>query len=446
MMSEYKDVNLDEDPCIFPDCGHVMTRSSMDGSMSMSEHYDLNDNDLPIAMKSTAEPISMGDMQFPSCPQCRGSLRNIARYGRIVRRVMLDESTKKFISWSGVRHLQLAERLLQEEQRLKEMGTSTEENIRPAQLILTGHVPGQLSRLQDWVGKKRYKKIIGLYKDISRYREQVRAEEQPFQRVANFVKHANRSKTTSPEPFSFDASVIQLKGYLLATSLLLKCNISVLSDFMACWKSRVSMRTEVKVEFTDNIAQCEELIKLATETKRPQIQAEGHMYHAYLCGFALALLPPEPQSIDQVPGALPESGETREPEACAALKSKGFEHITTARELLQSHEWPSKSIMETELETVENLLNGGVFYRSVTAEELRAVYAAMAREFSGTGHWYTCEEGHPFTVGECGMPMEQARCPECGSAVGGQRHQPAAGVRHATEMENLAGDLEGMRI
>lgn len=34
------------------------------------------------------------------------------------------------------------------------------------------------------------------------------------------------------------------------------------------------------------------------------------------------------------------------------------------------------------------------------------------------------------------MPMELARCPECGAQVGGQNHNPTAGVRRATEFDN----------
>jgi hypothetical protein len=52
-----------------------------------------------------------------------------------------------------------------------------------------------------------------------------------------------------------------------------------------------------------------------------------------------------------------------------------------------------------------------------------------------TGHWYNCENGHPFTVGECGMPMETSRCPECGAMVGGLNRQAAAGVIYAAELE-----------
>jgi len=36
----------------------------------------------------------------------------------------------------------------------------------------------------------------------------------------------------------------------------------------------------------------------------------------------------------------------------------------------------------------------------VTKEERPAMLTAMARECLGTGRWYTCENGHPFSIGE----------------------------------------------
>jgi hypothetical protein len=33
------------------------------------------------------------------------------------------------------------------------------------------------------------------------------------------------------------------------------------------------------------------------------------------------------------------------------------------------------------------------------------------------------------------MPMERARCPECGAPVGGQNHEAVDGVTRATSME-----------
>jgi hypothetical protein len=58
----------------------------------------------------------------------------------------------------------------------------------------------------------------------------------------------------------------------------------------------------------------------------------------------------------------------------------------------------------------------------------------------GTGHWYTCENGYPFTVGECGMPMKVARCPECCTRVGGIDHISMNGVRRE-DIEQLARDV-----
>lgn len=56
---------------------------------------------------------------------------------------------------------------------------------------------------------------------------------------------------------------------------------------------------------------------------------------------------------------------------------------------------------------------------------------------------YTCENGHPFTIGECGMPMQQARCPDCGSPVGGQHHRLAGGVERAADLES---EFSSMRL
>jgi hypothetical protein len=62
--------------------------------------------------------------------------------------------------------------------------------------------------------------------------------------------------------------------------------------------------------------------------------------------------------------------------------------------------------MRNEVEDVERMLRDSTFYMLVSNEEKATVYAAMAYDFRGTGHWYYCENGHPFTIGECGMPME----------------------------------------
>jgi len=43
------------------------------------------------------------------------------------------------------------------------------------------------------------------------------------------------------------------------------------------------------------------------------------------------------------------------------------------------------------------------------------------------GHWFNCANGHIFAISEYGMPMELARCLECGARIRGQSHTAALG-------------------
>ena len=89
MGESYKDADLDADPVIVPPCGHLILRSSMDGTMDMAKHYEMSPEGTPIAFKSDSDPLS--EEKVKVCPQCRGPLRQINRFARVVKRAMLDE-------------------------------------------------------------------------------------------------------------------------------------------------------------------------------------------------------------------------------------------------------------------------------------------------------------------------------------------------------------------
>ncbi|XP_052664198.1 E3 ubiquitin-protein ligase RNF213-like isoform X2 [Harpia harpyja] len=75
---------------------------------------------------------------------------------------------------------------------------------------------------------------------------------------------------------------------------------------------------------------------------------------------------------------------------------------------------------------------------------------AQARAWEGvaTLRWYTCPNGHPCTVGECGLPMETSHCPDCGAQVGGQLHKPLRGFQEfrsnedRTQTGHILGDVQ----
>ncbi|RWA12938.1 hypothetical protein EKO27_g2167 [Xylaria grammica] len=439
MGTQYHEVDLDEDPCIFPDCGHFITKTNMDGIMDLKAHYvmSVDEDSSPVALSRGSVPFSMNEVK--TCPSCRGSLRNIARYGRIVRRATLDEATKKFISWSHGEFLELAGKLVNVQVGITKAEIPVAQLLQhqktpPSTLVMSKGRLQQLQRVVDWVGNSRYKDAIRLWNQISAFIGKVRKEEQPLQRVADHVRHATRQRKITGA-FSFDESTLQVKGVLQASALLLKCEIVILTDFMMIRQPLIPLRPEIHLDLTKQMNDCETLISMAESAHYPREETEGHIYLAQFCAFARTLTP-EP-SGDSTPAET--SSETRD-----KLKDRGTAHIAAARQLIADNQ--SVLVLQHEIEAAEKMLRDAIFYTEVSAEEMRAVYQAMAREFSGTGHWYNCVNGHPFTIGECGMPMEQARCPECGASVGGQNHSAVEGVRRAHDIEALARDVNRMGI
>ncbi len=67
-----------------------------------------------------------------------------------------------------------------------------------------------------------------------------------------------------------------------------------------------------------------------------------------------------------------------------------------------------------------------------SADDARAQQRATIAALQATGQVrrgavYACPNGHLYTVGNCGGPTLRATCNECGAAIGGENHQPAAG-------------------
>ncbi|XP_062362182.1 E3 ubiquitin-protein ligase RNF213 [Cinclus cinclus] len=66
-------------------------------------------------------------------------------------------------------------------------------------------------------------------------------------------------------------------------------------------------------------------------------------------------------------------------------------------------------------------------------------------------HWYVCPNGHPCTVGECGLPMETSHCPDCHIPIGGINHHPLQGFQQSrshedrTQTGHILGDVQHRR-
>ncbi|KAM0324565.1 hypothetical protein ACHAQA_007950 [Verticillium albo-atrum] len=428
-MKEYKDIDLDKEPCIFPDCGHPLTYPNMDGQMSLRDHYTLSPDDVPIAILAPSQPFGNtdgGDIKV--CPQCRGSLRNIARYGRVVRRGLLDESTKKFITWSNNQFKKLFDKFADAEGELLRADTMVLENSDSGMPDLTASRVEQISGICKATTLSRYKSLKSVRIRTATHMSKLGKDEQPYQRVANVVNFVSK-KRHGVDEFAFDDKGIQMGGYLQTMALLLRCDLLILSDFVSLCRREILLHPEFrKRDVSCYVKDCQKLIDLAKGRELPRQQVEGHIFMARFC----ALSP------------LPETKDSATDSTEKDLREVGKKQLELAKDLLDR--FKSTEPLTPEYEAALLALNGGVFYSDVSAAEKKAVYLAMSAEFRGTGHWYTCERGHPFTIGECGMPMQLARCPECDAPVGGQSHQAAAGVSSATEFEALGRSMGGMRL
>ncbi|OJD16731.1 hypothetical protein ACJ73_08857 [Blastomyces percursus] len=199
-MKEYREIDLDDEPCIFPDCGRFLTVSSMDGQVNIAPHYQLDENRLPVKIRGASEPFSMDASGISVCATCRGSLRSISRYRRRI-----------------AKYIALADRLLTEQKKLEQAPAikiaqpARRESIlsRPSSRLRQLHTLREVARIE------RYGSTIKVWHMINSYAGQVRKEEQQFQRVADLVRHANLRHRTERE-FQYDKAIIQVKGHLLA--------------------------------------------------------------------------------------------------------------------------------------------------------------------------------------------------------------------------------------
>lgn len=389
----------------------------MDAQMNMKEYFVIDERGKPTEISASSMPFSISDIK--TCATCRGSLRDIARYGRLVRRAILDESTKKLILYLNREYVPLAQELPQRIQQLQDT-TSKQITSWPGNISITGKRQAIITGIRVIISTKssgRWKEILDLRRRIFTYQKQVSPEEQPYIKVHQLATNARRRQETIGMPDSFESGseVLQTKGFLQGTALSLRLDIALLADFLELRRNAPKAgEAKVDMNLSDMKAECETLIKNASESKRRLHQAEGYIFLAQLHAF--------------------EKSHAASSEMAEQLLMRGHEVLDQAKSLCNQYQSQTQGLT-TEIEGAEKMLRGTTFYTTVTNEERMAVIAAMAREFRGTGHWYYCVNGHPFTIGECGMAMQRSVCPECGAPVGGQNHQAVEGVTHATDLE-----------
>ena len=428
----YQEIDLNENPIVVPGCGHVITMSSLDGHMAMSKFYKISVEGGIQGVMSSSEPFSVDDLK--ACPICRYPLRNIHRYNRIVKRGLIDGATKRFIVWANAQFIPLEEQWNVEELVLSTTKTSLRrasglsENNDPQSINLNQSRGAQIRTFTELAGlRPRYAKALSIRFHIRTFLYKVTEAEQPYGKVYRMVQNVRRASEDVVD-FAPEGNILRVRERLLASALLLRCDLMLLSDFLKAYNdlSRQSSslfcwpRGKLSMDLTQNRKDCQDLAADAAMQEQPMQEIEARVYFARFVTLERAAADGDSSTVQE-------------------LVRLAKEQLETAKTLC-SRSVNTKTMLK-EVEAVEKELRESTFYTAVTNDEKRAVYAAMAMDFRGTGHWYYCRDGHLFTVGECGMPMETSVCPQCGAPVGGRDHQAVDGVTAARDIEEQFGRM-----
>jgi len=384
MLESYGDIDLDIDPIIVPNCGHVITVSSLDGFMDMTKYYTFGEGNETTSVVNASIAFS-AEKDMKTCPSCRAGLRNIQRYSRIIRRAVLDESSKRFIVWSSHGYL------LHEAEFVR-----VQESFLDATIEVSVQSPVQLkgSSLSQFntinhcqMFSKILKAAMSLRRKIARHVENVRKEEQPYHRVRTLVEDALRRKKVAPANMPQEMQTVQMTQSVRAAALMLRFDLALLGKFITVKQNTkqamAATGPKLTVNFTVNRDDCLKLVDVAQQAKMPAQQAEGHIMFARYLALELSVAHSMSEDAanladDNIVDSAPVE-QIRE-----QSRQDGHQHLSEARRLCEAFPGQCKGQV-SEIEPAEQALRG-FFVSEVTNEERQAILRAMASEFRGTGH------------------------------------------------------------
>ncbi|KAK4466113.1 hypothetical protein QBC42DRAFT_293724 [Cladorrhinum samala] len=443
----YSEVDLDLSPIVVLGCGHAFTGETVDGILGLSEVYT---TDAKGAYKGLQELSGELAAKVPSCPSCRIPIRQFStkRYNRVVNRAVMDETLKRFLVHGRRRLQDLSSRVDSASQSL----TRSRDRFLAGKPLTTGD-----KALHPLLSKTRHSDMNELEQEATKLARDMEAEHQPSKKLYGaIVTFQRRQAQLQFQPTieqqmanldiaeSFPPQPVYNQQVTLEASLLqLRIQEATLVDVYTLFRSEkgaTGTKTSSIIptkRTADFLRSCRELIARSSDAKLPRLVIQATLYYARIVRLESwhrrACVPPK-----VVPAPVPQrqSQKPKEPVAEESRHDAAKELLGQALELCKSFGGGADFLPE--VERLARLFRGP-WYEEVTPKELEMIKTAMVSGRAGiathSGHWYNCENGHPFAIGECGMPMEEARCPECGARIGGQNHQAVAGVTRATSME-----------
>ncbi|CAJ2508862.1 Uu.00g138880.m01.CDS01 [Anthostomella pinea] len=261
--------------------------------------------------------------------------------------------------------------------------------------------------IHHWVGYNRYSPLVELYHAFARRVGNVSLEEMNFQRVLDATKRDPRyAEGAVHDP---DTSNVRTRGLIGAGSILLRCYVMMLTDFMQLRQKAAHHMTNITLDLSSALEDCVKLIRLAEENKYIRERVEGHIFYVQLVALTRLAHPFSEET--------PANGSNTTDQ----LVEQAREHVFLAESLVDYY--PTAKHLREDLKLSQGMLQTPPVHDPNKAHERRRAWIATEAMTYGKDTWYTCKNGHPFTAAGRGAsdPTSKAttECPECRIPIGG---------------------------
>ncbi|KAI9907263.1 hypothetical protein PsorP6_016116 [Peronosclerospora sorghi] len=375
LFQTYAEINPSDNPVlILRCCSMIYTMETLDGTLHLSTLYTKEGQ--------PCGPLPSGYLDPPHCPNCNDVIRGLRRYGRVTKRAAIDAADKKFIAHAQRQLGRLQERTT----AVRERGSFTQDPTLRHELRVFGGL----------VKKPPCQKV---------YEASVA--------VLIKARAGQGERTLDTSAVSVPNSAFPFLGsfYHLSAQLSVVCARNPKYLARAVEYARQAIAEFSKGSFLIQTKEAQVLlVQLLVKTIEGELNATV--------------------KTEQERKERERSVERRAAEANDVLTKLTNASIVSKyhNELQRLHETLVQYVRQAQSAT---------FYQQVAVSEMKAIKMAMQTELRGTGHWYRCENGHSYAIGECGMAMEQSRCPECGVLVGGTNHSFVEGTVRDMQMDAL---------
>ncbi|KAF9966742.1 hypothetical protein BGZ70_001435 [Mortierella alpina] len=484
------EIDVDQDPILHLPCGHALTMSSLDGMMEMSEYYagDTDPNTGLIAFKSK-KPLPDGLTKQASCHLCRKPIVGLLRYGRRVKYAQLTERKQKFQLAQVALMAKAQDQLLVAKASTEQHQVTFLQSIKKTKAEIRPDPPEPRTRKLGKFAKKSKPFPNSEFLELSKVYGIPEAHEAAWKTLLKWPMEAFRqfldlalSALRSPTRQLFEAAVSHL--YRAKTSptmhrsqnrrssgqspelasdviqaCILECGLPLDGQVGSSYVDSLHGLTNVLLvvlaqafaAFSDVEASSgwywfiEDLLTCAMAYAHLLLEAaekgrfERHKAYARVIRMDLSYR--RMQWLGRK--AMPSDEEAKKQrfkrvDKVLALFMSDLKAIKGGCPLGIIEDCTERSeALEAKIIDAYNVARGEALYNPLTAAEKAEVFTAMQQTLSGSGHWYTCPNGHSYVIADCGMAMETSRCFECGLPVGGSSHQLLQTNRINEEYEAL---------